>query len=235
VQESRQVQEDYQRFLSRPVAPALTTEMREQLTHICDALPGLWPRLSNSEKKELLRCLISEVILRRVEADTVEARIVWVSGHYTIKQARAPIHRDQNVSGYDQMVLRIEALLEQGLNNGQIAAQLSREGFHSARHSGVSAKCVQKIRLKQGWYLNLHRSRGAFQLDGFLTPRGLAARLGVERTWVYNRIYSGRIDPSHVHRDPQSNIHLIQDDPDLISRLRQQIVRPRKPRAHGSS
>ena len=235
MQESRQIHEDYERFVRQPVTSALTAEMREQLTHICDAMPKLWPRLSNSEKKELVRCLISEVILRRVEADMVEVRIVWISGHYTIEQARAPIRRDQDVSGYDQMVLRIESLLEQGLNNDQIAAQLSREGFHSARHSGVSATCVQKIRLKKRWYLNLHRSRRALQLDGFLTPRGLAARLGVERTWVYNRIYSGRIDPIYVHRDPQSNIHLIQDDPDLISRLRQQTVRPRKSHIHRGS
>ena len=208
-------------------------ELHELFREISLRLPELWPSLSNTQKKELLRSLISDVIVQRIATDTVEVRIVWISGHCSICHARPPIRRERDVSGYDRMVTRIQTLWQQGLNNEHIAEQLSKEGFRSARSEVVSPKAVQKIRLRRHWYLNLHRSRNALQLNGFLTPRGLAARLGVERTWVYNRIYSGQLNPTYVHRDPQSNIHLIRDDPDLIGELRRQLIRPKKSHTNG--
>ena len=80
---------------------------------------------------------------------------------------------------------------------------------------------VQKIRLAHGWHLSLAQCRNAEQFNGYLTTRGLAARLGVERTWVYRRIYRGVIDPSCIARHPQSKVYLIKDDPKLIAELKQ--------------
>jgi hypothetical protein len=129
--------------------------------------------------------------------------------------------RQQDVAGYNEMVQRIKALWEEGLSDEQIAAQLTEESFHTARRTGVTSMAVQKTRLAQGWKLPLAQHRKALELDGCLTTRGLAARLGAKRTWVYGRICDGTIDSCYVTRHPQTNLFLIQDDPDLIEQLAQ--------------
>lgn len=216
----RQVQENYARFQQRPPLPALTGEQREQFRHLSATLPMLWPKLTIVEQKELLRALISQVILKRIAPDQVEARIVWVSGHYTSLVTRPPIHREAEVSGYQQMIARVKELWGAGWDSDEaIAAQLSTEGFHSARSKGVVSQAVMKIRLTHGWHSTLQRSKQAASVEGWLTARGMAARLGVERTWVYKRIYAGVITPEHVHRRPHSQVWLIRNDPELIARL----------------
>jgi hypothetical protein len=225
----QETDEAYQRFQSGLTSPQLTPEMREEFRHISDTLPSLWQggRLSNSQKKELLRTLISRVILQRSAPDTVEVKIVWVSGHYSVGYAHPPIHRECDVSNYHGMVERIQALWQAGLNDEQIAAQLADEGFRSARSMRVPPLAVQKIRLDRGWYHPLYRSRNALEFDGYLTATGLAQRLDVERTWVYRRIYRGEIDPQHVTRHPQSKVYLIRNDPQVVEKIRSLLPQKR--------
>jgi hypothetical protein len=234
LRELQAVQEAYDSFQQKPEPSALITpELREQLRHISETLPQLWQagQVSNTQKKELLRCLIAQVNLKRETPDTIEVKIVWVSGHYSVVYARPPILQQQDLTRYDEMVERIRVLWEQGLDDDQIAAQLTTEGFRSARSINVLPMAVQKIRLKNDWHLTLHQSRNALELQGYLTPCGLGARIGVERTWVYRHIYSGQINPNYVIRHPQSRNYLIQDDPELIQRLR--LLLPEKYRSQG--
>ena len=119
------------------------------------------------------------------------------------------------------MVQRIETLWREGLDNNQIAAQLTAEGFHSARRPDVPAITVQTIRLEHGWYLMRARSKNALELDGFLTVRGLAQQLGLDRSTVYRLIYDGQVDPRYITRDPPDvTSTLIQNDPEMIECLR---------------
>jgi hypothetical protein len=215
----RVTHEAYERFQQRPAPLRLTPELRQRFQRVSESLPLLWPELSNSQKKDLLRTLIAQVVLRRETPDRVEVRVIWVSGHYTVVYVKPPILRQQDVVGYNEMVERIKALWEEGLSDEQIAAQLMEEGFHTARSTGVTPMAVQKIRLARGWKLPLAQHRSALELGGRLTTRGLAARLGAKRTWVYNRICDGTIDSRYVTRHPQTSFFLIQDDPDLIEQL----------------
>jgi hypothetical protein len=217
----QETQEAYDRFEQTSPPANLPPDLREKFQRISATLPDLWPSLSNSQKKALLRSLIAQTILTKEAPDKVAVKIVWVSGHYSLLYAQPPIHREQDVSGYDQMVNRIETLWQQGRDDQQIAAQLTLEGFHSARSETVIPDAVMKTRLAHGWYTLLAQSRNALQVAGHLTARGLAARLGVERTWVYVRLYNGVIDPSYVTRDPQSQVYLIKDDPELVAQLKQ--------------
>ncbi len=219
--ELQETQEGYDRFQRTPSPVGIPPHLREQFRHISETLPALWPTLSNNHQKELLRSLIAQVILTREAADRVAVKIVWVSGHYSVVYAQPPILREQDVTGYDQMVSRIEVLWQQELNDNQIATQLTQEGFHSARSTEVRPDTVMKIRLAHHWYSHLARSRNALELDGCLTIKGLAARLGVERNWVYNRFKRGGIDPQYITRHPQSQVYLIKDDPVLIAQLKQ--------------
>ena len=222
----RETQEAAERFRQEPAAPNLDPGLRQQLAHIAEHLPELWHagRLTNEHKKQLLRCLIARVILKRVAADRIEVKIVWVSGHFSVSHIQPPIWRECDVTGYEQMVERIRELWSQGLADAEIAVRLTEEGFHSARSVTVTADSVMKTRLRYKWYLKLHQSRHADALDGYLTATGLAKLIGVERTWVYRRLEAGKINQRYWTRHPQSGTYLIVNDPDLVESLRQAVA-----------
>jgi DNA invertase Pin-like site-specific DNA recombinase len=227
LQQLQEVSEDYERFQQTPSALELSPELRDQFQRISETLPELWPSLSNVQKKDLLRSLISRVILSKEAADRIEVRIVWISGHYSVAYAQPPIHRQRDAASYEQIVARIEALWQQGLDDEAIAAQLTAEGFRSPRCSVVSPLTIMNIRLERGWHLKLWQCRNALELDGDLTVRGLADRVQADPSWVYRRIYDGTISSNHVSRHPQSKVYLIKDDPELIEQLRQRLERNR--------
>ncbi|MBK9095262.1 MAG: hypothetical protein IPM84_21390 [Anaerolineae bacterium] len=66
-------------------------------------------------------------------------------------EVQTPVGVQTTVNGYAAMVERVGALHAQGLDDTQIAAQLSREGFHSARRSDVAEDAVTTIRHAYRW------------------------------------------------------------------------------------
>ncbi len=225
-----QAEEALARAQQLPELPTLAPVMREQFTHIAQALPTLWKsgQLTNEHKKELLRSLVARVILRRTQPDEVEVTIVWVSGHFSVQRLTPPIHRQQDVSHYAEFVARLHTLYEQGHTDAQMASQLTREGFHTARNHAVSARTVLKIRREHGWVSHYHRHRRADKVEGNWTIHGLAHLLGVDRDWFYRRIYAGRLRAPEVVRLPGSGNYVIRDDPALLQRLRDEATAARR-------
>lgn len=229
LQTLRQSQEQYDGFQRRSPSPEITPEQRRQFAQLSESLPALWPDLTLVQQKELIRSLISQVILKRIAPDQVEARIVWVSGHYTIVIARPPISCITQVTGYDQMVERIHQLWRDGWNDDQeIAAKLTDEGFYSARSKGVSGWTVRKIRLKHQWYKMEYQSRGGY-VQGWLAPSTLAEILGIEVTWIYKRLRSGVIDSKYIQRPTNIRVWMIENSPELIAFLKQLLPTGHKP------
>ncbi len=226
----RQAEEALERAQRVPEQPTLSPGMREQLTHIAQTLPTLWQdgQLTNEHKKQLLRSLVARVILKRTKPDAVEVKIVWVSGHFSVQQLTPPIHRQRDVSHYAEFVARLHTLYEQGHTDAQMAAQLTREGFHTARNHAVSSRTVLKIRRQHGWVSHYHRHRRADKVEGNWTIHGLAQILGVDRDWFYRRIYAGRLRAPDVERLPGYGNYVIRDDPALLQRLRDEAAAARR-------
>ncbi|MBK6433349.1 hypothetical protein [Candidatus Amarolinea dominans] len=131
-------------------------------------------------------------------------------------EVQTPVGVQTAVNGCAAMVERVGALHAQGLDDTQIAAQLSREGFHSARRSDVAEDAVTTIRHAYRW-LDRTGPRPVVR-EGYHTVPALAQRLGVRPQWVYRRLHTGQIEAEYVtatHRHSS----WIQDDPALISRL----------------
>ncbi len=216
----RQTEEAYHYFQQTPLPEKIPETLRETFKNVSSQLPELWPQLSNPQKKELLRSLIRQVIIKRPVPDRIEIRIVWVSGCYTDHTTLTPIHGEQNVSGYDQMVARIQELCQQGYNDRRIAEQLTKEGFHSARSTSVTTRTVQKIRLKRGWVLRYMLISGADEWDGYWTVNGLANQVGVNESTIYTYIYDKAIPPESVLHEPNTRIYLFPKDNTLVEQLR---------------
>lgn len=224
LRELAEAQEAYTRQanVSRP-AP-LSPHLREQFCHISETLPALWgtDQIAPAQKKELLRALIGQVIVRWETSDTVEVRIVWISGAYTQIHYSPPIHRTQDIAHYEALKERIHTLWEAGNKDEDIAAQLTQEGFHSARASHVSKATVYKIRLRHHWQSPEGSRRYTQSQPGYLSVRELAAQLECDAYWVYRQMELGRIEATFLKRCPPRNAYLIQADPDLLSRLREE-------------
>lgn len=219
-----ETQEAYERFQRETVPAELPPAWRDAFQHLSTRLPEVWSQLTASQKKELLRSLIARVILTRRTPEQVEVKIVWISGHYSVVTAQVPVHRNEHVAGYEAMIPRVHDLWDAGLTDAEIAARLTAEGFRAARATSVSALVVMKIRLANRWHSAYAQGRNALEFEGCLTVRGLAARLGVDRSWVYRRIADGMIDARYIKHHPQGGLCLIADDPDLIKHLKHRLA-----------
>lgn len=212
----RQTEEAYQHFQQTPLPESVPLELSQKFREASRHLPELWPALKNSQKKQLLRSLISQVIIRRPAPDQIQLRIVWLSGFYTDELAWTPIWRQTDVSSYDQMVERIRQLWLQRYKDEEISAQLSAEGFHSARAEDVRPDTVMKIRLKNQWYLPFERIRRGERLEGCLTVSQLAKRLNISYRRGYWLIHQGIIPEDALLCEP---VFLIRDDKKLLEEL----------------
>lgn len=207
-----------------PPAPRLDPTLRAQLRDVGPRLPELWAsgRLSLSQKKELLRSLIRRVILTRPVADRIEVKIVWVSGAYSLLPVRPPIWRTVDLGAYDRLVDRVRELSAAGHQDRAIARRLTSEGFHAARSATMDVKVVAKIRRGLGQASLTEQYRRQAKIDGDWTVYGLSRELGVDRNWLYRRIYRSTLA---VVRHPTTGHYVIRDDPQLLGRLRAEVQR----------
>ncbi len=162
------------------------------------------------------------MIVTRPVPDTIEAKVVWVSGAVTPLTVHPPILRGAEVSDYPAFVARVLTLGAEGHTDRVIAHRLTTEGFHSARRAGVPASVVGTIRRTHDQVSLTEQFRTATHLDGQWTIWGLARELGVHRNWLYARIRRGALPAT---RHPATGHYLIPDDPELLAQLRAQRER----------
>jgi DNA invertase Pin-like site-specific DNA recombinase len=231
LRELQETQEGYDRFLQTPLAPTIPPELREQFRQIAQTLPQLWQsgQLTVEQKKELLRSLISCVVLKRTQANTIEIKIIWVSGHYSLVTAHPPIYRTNDIQQLDQMTEQIHRLWQQGRTDDEIAEQLSTEGFRSPRSRHLLPATVQRIRLAQGWKTEHPKMAPRLQLAGYLSITDLANELHVSRSRVSRWIHRQVIPATEVVRHPVfKSSYLIRSSDPLLENLRQELVHSRR-------
>ena len=215
-----EAREAAERFATQ-AAPAATLDpaLRAQVQDLGQHLPALWAsgQLTRPQQKELVRSLVRRVILSRPTPESVQVKVVWVSGAYSLLSVPAVVHRGRDLQGYEQFVARVVALSAEGVSDAVIAERLSREGFRSARSPTISTKAVERIRRLQGQ----EALRQAFctrdQIDGNWTVSGLARHLGVSSKWLRRQITSGAVP---AVRHAQTHCYLITDDPTILGQVR---------------
>jgi DNA invertase Pin-like site-specific DNA recombinase len=216
-----EAREAAERFAQQLPEPPLDPDLAVQLRDVGRSLPELWAsgRLTPAHQKELLRSLIRRVIVTRPVPDTLEARVVWMSGAVTPLTLHPPIQHKEAVAGYDEFVARVLELSAAGYPDPEIARRLTQEGFRSARRPGISADLVAQSRRARGQGSLTEQFKTQAKIDGHWTVCGLAQALAVHRNWLYARIRRGQIPAT---RHPVLGHYLVPDDPDLLARLRTQ-------------
>lgn len=220
----QETKESVERFEKQPTRPKLDAQLRQNIVEINQQLPKLWPtnQLTNENRKKLLRSLISQIIVQRLKPDQVQVKIVWVSGHFSTGIVRPSVHRQVDVTGYEDMLQRTRELWKAGKTDKEIAKTLTCEGFRTARNLDVSSGTVFKIRRRHQLQNTIHEYRMAEKVDGMWTVRGLCCHLGLSQSWLYRYLKSGKVPESHILRKPPHNIYLVRDEPELLERLKRE-------------
>jgi DNA invertase Pin-like site-specific DNA recombinase len=219
-----EAREAAEQFARRPLTPHLSPNIRAQLQDLGHALPELWARgrLTPAQQKELLRSLIRRIMVTRPAPDTVEAKVVWVSGAVTPLQVHPPTLCQTDVGGYEHFVERVLALGAAGYQDREIARRLTAEGFRSARRARVPIALIGEIRRARGQISLTEQFKTQAKLEGQWTVFGLAQELAVHRNWLYTRIRNGSLP---ANRHTVIGHYLIPDAPDLLAKLRAQRER----------
>ena len=195
----------------------LSPELQEAFRSIGQHLPGLWQegRITTPQQKALLRCLIEKVVVQRLAADELQARIVWQGGETTTLRVPTTVGRLADLAGATEMERLIGERSRAGVADEQIATELTAAGYRSPHASKVLVSTVRIIRLRQGILITQHQSHPR-QVAGYLTVPQMAQRLQVGVHWIYDRIHNGQI---RVSKDAARGLYLFPDDAATLEQL----------------
>jgi hypothetical protein len=186
-------------------------------------LPGLWQsgQLLPAQQKALLRSLIRRLILTRPQPDTIEVKIIWVSGALSRLEVAPRLHRGDDRHDYAQLVEQILALSAAGYQDPEIARQLTAAGFRSARSQEVPVELVYKVRHAHGQTARTEQFRRQAKIDGCWTVGGLARELQVPSNWLRKQIQTGAVP---AIRDATTGRYLIPDEEPVMADLKARIA-----------
>jgi DNA invertase Pin-like site-specific DNA recombinase len=216
LRELQQAEDSYQRaILSEGPAPMIPPELRRTFEQVGRDLPGLWEqgRLTQAQKKALLRCLIDKVVLHRIAPDSIQVRIVWRGGDTTTAEVPVTVNALARLSSAKEMEETILSLARQGETDQDIAAHLTRQGHRSPKGPIVLVSTVRIIRLRHRLLVKRSQSHPR-RIPGHLTVSQVAERLQIAKHWIYDRIHNGTI---RVTLDRDRKLYLFPDTPMTIT------------------
>jgi len=139
-----QLQADYDHFL-RDCPRQLSPQEREQIQALSEDLPALWYADSTTpEDRQMIARLLLEQVAVTVEGNTdrVDVELQWAGGFVSRDTLSRPVQTYEQLSNYDELVARINALRAEGKKLPEIAATLNAEGFHPPKRTRKFTKAI---------------------------------------------------------------------------------------------
>jgi len=179
----------------------LTASDRTMLRTIARDLPAVWRAESTkqADRKAMLRLVIEAVSLEPIDLPTpnTRVRIQWTTG--TLDERF--VDRPGRGSTAASVLAQIQALLDEDLDNEQIAARLNDAGVLSAKRKPWAATTVEHVRHNHG-LRRARRLRRSVLPDrhpetGHYSMPGAARRFGVTRATVRGWVRRGLIPVHH--------------------------------------
>lgn len=204
-----------------PSLPPLDAATRKTLENVGKNLPELWTkgRLSQQQKKALLRSLIDKVVIHRTKRDMVRTRVIWKGGDVSTAEVPIPVGSLAELSQAQEMESQIVELSSNGHSDEEIAERLTRAGYRSPLRRVVLPSTVKTIRLRHRIMVTRHQSHPR-RIHGHLTVSQLAEKLHLSVHWIYDRIHNGTIQ---VTKDKQLNLYLFPDRPKTLEQFRKLV------------
>jgi DNA invertase Pin-like site-specific DNA recombinase len=139
-----QLQADYTRFACE-CPTHLSPQERDQILSLAKDLPALWHADSTTpqDRQTIARLLLEQVTVT-VEGNTdrVDVELRWVGGFLSRHTLTRPVQTYEQLSNYDELVARIDALRAQRKTLSEIATTLNTEGFHPPKRSRQFTKAI---------------------------------------------------------------------------------------------
>jgi hypothetical protein len=135
--QKRQVEEEYGRF-QRQQPEELSSAQREAILRLAENLPHIWQAATTTAKdrQEIVRLLLDRVVVNvEGESDQVELTLHWAGGFTSHHRLVRPVTRYEQLSDYQALRGRIDALRKRGESFAQIAERLNQEGFHPPKRA----------------------------------------------------------------------------------------------------
>ncbi len=134
--------------LQHQKARVATPEQKEKVLALARDLPRLWhaPTTQVKDRKRMLRLLIKDITVEKAAVPKqLLMHIRWQGGACTDRSVQLPPNIADLVRYPAAVVMRVRELA-QSLPDVQIAAQLNREGYNSAKGKPYTTKIIQWIR-----------------------------------------------------------------------------------------
>ena len=197
----------------------LTAELRRQWDEAHPTLRQLWDKgqLTNVRQKELLRVLIDRVILKRVNSEMCELRIIWKGGNWTTADVPLPVATYAAMANGDALISEVLRRARAGQSDKQIAAELTAAGYHAPRKKPLSVHSIVRMRQQHG----VHSPKTEFLLHGlagWITLGQATQRLGEQKGWAYYLIRNKRL---LIERDPEIGLYLVRDNKKVLKQLKE--------------
>src|SRR5207247_1794549 len=127
---------------------------REQIGRLASDVPALWQASTTTivERQRIVRCLVEQVQVRvQQPSECVHVEITWAGGYRTEHTLRRPVSRYEQLSGYAELLQRIEQLRGQKRTLAQIAEQLNEEGYRPPKRCArFNGAMIARLLSKQG-------------------------------------------------------------------------------------
>jgi len=140
----QKLQLDYTRFQQECPRPLLPQE-REQIRALSQDLPALWHAATTTpeDHQTIARLLLEQVIVTVEDiTDRVEIELRWAGGFSSRHTLYRPVQTYQQLSTYDELVARIDALRAEGKTLSAMATTLNADGFHPPKRSPTFTKGI---------------------------------------------------------------------------------------------
>ena len=137
IRADEQLQADYDRF-ARDCPTQLSQHEREQVLALAEDLPALWHTDSTTpEDRQTIARLLLEQVTVTVEGNTdrVDVELRWAGGFASRHTLYRPVQTYEQLSNYDELVARINALRGARKTLLEIATTLNSEGFHPPKRA----------------------------------------------------------------------------------------------------
>lgn len=187
----------------------LSPEMELELKSLSKNLPKLWhsEKLSNEQKKRLIRSLIDKVVVKRPNFSEIELRVVWVSGHYSLLNIDYPVRKTEDMKNYSEIVEIVKELTCRGLTEKEIALELNEMNYRTARLRTFTGLSVVRLKSNNNLFSrNIIKEILSEKYPGFLTTFEAAKLL--KKTWQFIHSYIRKKIINPV-KDEDTGIYII--------------------------
>ncbi len=227
-----QLQADYARFLNRTPTP-LSAAGRTRIRQLASDIPALWhaPTTTAAERQAIVRLLIERVIVTVIDdSERVTVTVHWVGGHQTQTLLARPVARLEQLSYYSQLLERVRALHQQGLNCRLIAERLNAEQWRPAkRRATFNQAMVANLLAHQGAPVSTSPRRPSAWTDRQAQEwsiTDLSRHLGMPAATLFSWLDKGHLQARQVERGGRQQ-WLIWADATELERLRAKRQAPR--------